>query len=391
MIRNYKLGFMLKKHWDKIILAAIVVIAAAVRLYHFQAWLHFQLDQARDAMVIRKAVQQGISNLPLLGPRAAGTYLRLGPAFYYFQYLSAKITGSIQPPVLAYPDLIWNILAIPLFYFFLRLYFRKISSLLGTALYAFSFIAVQYSRFAWNPNSVPFWTLLCLFSLVKFSRAEKEKGKYAWTAVGALAFGIASQLHFLALISLPIIAIIFLFSTKSYRNLNFKRVLIFLAILVVLYIPVILSEIKTGGTNTSLFVSAVGNKPSGDTLSHKFFKTIEVNSQYYLFLLTSNISLISSTSLVIGTTFITASFILIFFKFRDEKDERRKTFLKMVFIWFFVSYILIFPFAFQARPRFFFSSFFLPFIFFIFWIEELLRIFSAEKNFGPVEYWFRLS
>lgn len=369
----------IKKNWSAILLGLIIILAVAVRVYHFSDWLHFEMDQARDSMVVRDAVQQGFSQLPLLGPRAAGTFLRLGPAFYYFEYLSAKITGSLAPPVFAYPDLISNILAVPLFYFFLRLYFRKTSSLFGTAIYAFSFVAVQYSRFAWNPNSVPFWTLLFLFSLLKFGRAEKEKEKYVWAAISALAFGIASQLHFLALISLPIIAIIFLVWSKAYKNLNFKRVVLILAVLVVLYIPVILSEIKTSGSNSMEFVSAIASKPSDNTLAEKIFKTVEVNAQYYLFLLTSNISLISKTSLIIGVVFIAATLIYTFFKFLDEKDEKRKSFLKLVFSWFMVSYILIFPFAFQVRPRFFFPAFFLPFIFFIFWIEWLEEFFERKK------------
>ncbi|MCX6762843.1 MAG: glycosyltransferase family 39 protein, partial [Candidatus Moranbacteria bacterium] len=363
-----------------LVLTVIIVAATGFRAWYFSGWLHFEMDQARDAMVVRDAVQQGFSQLPLLGPRAAGTFLRLGPAFYYFQYLSAKITGSIDPSVFAYPDLIFNILAVPLFFFFLRLYFKKTSSLFGTALFAFSFVAVQYSRFAWNPNSVPFWTLLFLFSLVKFGRVEKEKGKYIWAAIGALSLGIASQLHFLALISLPIIAIAFLVWSKAYRNLNFKRIALVLAILIALYIPVILSEVKTGGSNSMEFLSAIASKPSDNTLGQKIFKTIEVNSQYYLFLLTSNISLISRTSLVIGAVFIAASLIFVFFKFRDEKDEKRKNFLKMIFLWFVVSYILIFPFAFQVRPRFFFTAFFLPFIFFVFWIEWLEVFFEKRKK-----------
>ena len=371
----------IKKHWSLIVLGLILVPAIAVRVYNFSDWLHFEMDQARDAMVIRDAVQQGFSQLPLLGPRAAGTFLRLGPAFYYLEYLSAKITGSLAPAVFAYPDLIFNILAIPLFYFFLRLYFKKTSSLLGTAVFAFSFVAVQYSRFAWNPNSVPFWTLLFIFSLAKFGLAKREKRKYLWAGIGTLAFGIASQLHFLALISLPIIGVIYLIWSKAYRNLNIKRIVLIAAILIFLYIPVILSEIQTGGSNTMQFASAIGSKPSDNSLAQKVFKMVEVNAQYYLFLLTSNISLISRTSLVIGTIFIAGSLLFIFFKFRDEKDEKRKAFFKIVFSWFVVSYLLIFPFAFQVRPRFFFTAFFLPFIFFVFWLEWVEDYFEKRKKY----------
>ncbi|KKT72389.1 MAG: hypothetical protein UW66_C0004G0002 [Candidatus Moranbacteria bacterium GW2011_GWF1_44_4] len=58
---------MSKKYWDYFILAVIVLLAAAVRLYHFSDWLYFAMDQARDAMLIREAYDNGISNLPLLG------------------------------------------------------------------------------------------------------------------------------------------------------------------------------------------------------------------------------------------------------------------------------------------------------------------------------------
>jgi 4-amino-4-deoxy-L-arabinose transferase-like glycosyltransferase len=375
----WRMKMFLRNYWEYITLALIGTLATAIRLYHLQTWFHFQMDQARDAMVIRKAIEKGISYLPLLGPRAGGSFLRLGPAFYYFQYLSAKITRSIEPPVFAYPDLIFNILTVPLFYFFLRLHFKKFGSLLGTALYAFSFIAVQYSRYGWNPNSVPFWTLLLLFSLLKFAKAEREKDKYIWSSIGAVAIGIASQLHFLAFISLPIVAIIFLFWTKSYRNLNFKRVFIVLAILVVIYIPVIFSEIKTGGTNTLEFVSNIKNKPGNNTLDQKLFQTISINSQWYLFILTSYTSFFSNNSPVAGTVFTVSSLLLIFFRFRDEKDGKRKLFFKLIFIWFVVSYLFIFPFAFQTRPRFFFTVYFLPFIFYVFWIEELLDFFRRKK------------
>jgi hypothetical protein len=362
------------------VLALIFFLAVAVRVYNFSDWLHFEMDQARDAMIVRDAVQNGFSQLPLLGPRAAGTFLRLGPAFYYLEYFSAKIAGSFEPQVFAYPDLVFNILTVPLFYFFLRLYFKKSSSLFGTAAYAFSFVAVQYSRFAWNPNSVPFWTLAFFFSLLKFGRAGSEKEKYIWSAVAALTFGIASQLHFLAMISLPITAVVFLVWSGAWRNINFKRAALILAIVVFLYVPVILSEVKTGGSNTAQFISAIGNKPSNNTFGQKIFKTVEVNAQYYLFLLTSNITLISKTSLVIGVVFIASTLIFVFHKFCDEGDESRKSFLKLLFAWFAVSYVLIFPFAFQARPRFFFTAVFLPFIFFVFWMEWLEYFFEKRKK-----------
>ncbi len=120
-----KIYVWLKKNWEYPALILIVAAATAIRLYHFSDWLYFAMDQARDAMLVHDAFDKGISQLPLLGPRAAGTFLRLGPAFYYFQYISAKLFNSTDPAVLAYPDLFFSILSIPLFFFFLRLHFKK--------------------------------------------------------------------------------------------------------------------------------------------------------------------------------------------------------------------------------------------------------------------------
>ena len=108
---------------NKILFAAafLLIMAAAifVRTYHFDDWLYFKMDQSRDALLIKNAVDNGPGYLPLLGARAGATklkhgFLRLGPIFYYFEYASATIFHSTQPYVLAYPDLLFSILAIPM-------------------------------------------------------------------------------------------------------------------------------------------------------------------------------------------------------------------------------------------------------------------------------------
>jgi len=108
-----------KKNWKMIAFAAVILAAIFLRAWHFHDWLFFKMDQARDALLIKQALGNGLGWLPLLGPKAGGTHLNLGPAFYYFQYISAFLFQSAHPAVLAYPDLLFSILSIPLFYFFL--------------------------------------------------------------------------------------------------------------------------------------------------------------------------------------------------------------------------------------------------------------------------------
>ncbi|MDD3607767.1 MAG: glycosyltransferase family 39 protein, partial [Candidatus Moranbacteria bacterium] len=242
----------IKKNWIIITLAIIIAGAIFIRTYNFSEWLYFKSDQVRDAKLAYEAFQNGPGELPLLGPRAAGTYLRLGPIFYYFQYFSAKLFNSVEPAVFAYPDLFFSILTIPLLFIFAGKFFSRKTSLMITALYAFSFIIVQYSRFGWNPNSLPFWGLLFILSIYNAS-IHKDNKKAGWFLVLAgLAYAVVSQLHFIALVGFPIIA--FLFGIFYFpRKINWKYWLGALAVIAFFYIPVILSDVKTGGDNWDQF------------------------------------------------------------------------------------------------------------------------------------------
>ncbi len=363
-----------KKNWDLIILLIVVILAIFIRSFHFSDWLFFAMDQGRDAKLIREAVENGAAELPLLGPRAAGTFLRLGPVFYYFEYISAKIFGSTGPAVMAYPDFLFSILGISLFYYFLRLYFRKPASLIGAAMYAASFIAIQYSRFAWNPNSIPFWTLLTFFALLKFFRSVDTRWKYAWLGLAALGWGIASQLHFLVFVTLPIAIAFFFVWNGGIKKMNWKAAGLVFLILLILYSPMILSDLQTGGDNIEQFIFALKNKPQEEySWSQKFFQNFVNHGNYYTLYSTSYASRTGKASMVAGLLLIFATLLKVFWKYKEEKNGNKKAFLRIILVWFFGFFVLLIPFAFQIRTRFFFPVFFLPFVFFAFWFEWLFE------------------
>ncbi len=370
----------LKKNWHYIVLAAITVLAAAVRLYHFSDWLFFAMDQARDGFIAADAAQNGIAHLPLLGPRAAGTFLRLGPIFYYFQFFTAKLTGSTDPTVFALPDLIFSILSIPLLFFFLRLYFSRVASLASTAIYAASFVAIQYSRFAWNPNSVPFWTLLCLYGLLRFSGAE-GKERYKWIAVAAVGFSIATQMHFIVFAALPVIVLFYLFLSKGFARAGWRGFGLAAAIVLFFYLPMILSDMQTGGDNIRQFFFALHSKPQGQSLRASFIQNIYSHGKYYFFFLSSYVSRSYFPSVIAGIVLIAGGVLAAGKNYFSEKDAGRKNFLALVLVWAAISFLILTPFSLTSQPRFFFLAMALPFVFFAFWAEQFL---SVKK-------WFRYS
>jgi hypothetical protein len=145
-----------EKKWELIFVLSLIFLGIFLRTFHFSKWLHFEIDQSYDYLMVSPAVEKGIGNLPLLGPTAGGgRALRLGPAFYYMEYLSAKVFGN-NPTGHAMLVLILSIFSLPIFYLFSRRYFSKNISIGLLAIFSTSVYMVLYSRFSWSPNVLPF-------------------------------------------------------------------------------------------------------------------------------------------------------------------------------------------------------------------------------------------
>ncbi|MFA7209267.1 MAG: phospholipid carrier-dependent glycosyltransferase [Parcubacteria group bacterium] len=389
--------------WSGIILLLIIVGAVFLRTYEFNDWLYFKMDQSRDALLISQAVENGPGYLPLLGARAGAVelekgFLRLGPIFYYFQYAAGVLFHSTEPYVYAYPDLLFSILAIPLLYFFARLYFSEKNSLLIAAMYAFSFIIIQYSRFAWNPNSLQFFLLLSFYGLLKFLGETQGRRKKWWLAVWAAGITVGSQLHFFGFFSLlGISGLLIITHFQLWKKANalyffqkniLKKIAVYVGILAVVfaifYAPVIISDVRKGGENTKNFFEALTAKPVKKPLVDKIGKSATENLKYYCLITTSqcyssnsknNLPAILATGLVLLFGFFLAVRGLL----RKGGSVARKDFLALLIIWVGVFTILTIPVSFQLRPRFFIVVFAIPFLFLGLMFEYLEEKLSRKQ------------
>ncbi|HPX94624.1 MAG TPA: hypothetical protein PLF30_03665 [Candidatus Moranbacteria bacterium] len=365
------------------ILTLIILVGIFFRTYNFSDWLKFQTDTLRDAKLVSYSVQEGSGYLPLLGPRAGGTQLHLGPIFYYFQYISGSIFQSTSPVVFAYPDLLFSILAIPLFFFLLREYFSLNWSLAITAMLATCFMAIEAGRFAWNPNSTPFFSLLFFFALLKAYNSEEKDcwKKYAWLSVSGGALAIASQMHFSAFLGLPIIFILFaIFNWKKTQKFSFwKMAIAFFGTIAIFYIPVIVFDVLTHGKNSLLFLDAIGNKGSGGNILQGLFRDVEIFSKYFLHILTG-IEEGNFGQKIFGGVVLVAGFFANYFLIKKEKNEKKKTFLVLSLIFLVVFFLIYIPLAFEIkRPRFFLPLIFIPFML-VGYIFAFMREIGAEKK-----------
>jgi 4-amino-4-deoxy-L-arabinose transferase-like glycosyltransferase len=348
------------KYW---IFGFVILFAVGLRVWNFSDGMLLKGDQIRDAVMSARSFENGLGELPLLGPRAGGTSLRLGPIFYYFQSASAVIFNSIDPGVLALPNLLFSLLAIPIFFVLLRFYFSMDASLILTTLFAFSFLAFEYSRFAWNPNSVPFFVLFFLYAWLQIFSGE-EKKRWYWFLLLGFAFAVASQLHFTSMIALGVFAIIFLvFRYKNFwQKIGWMNLTIFLGTILFFYTPVILSDIINKGDNLNLFFKTISNKTSDHSAWKNVSREFYYFGKYYFRMAFGYMGAVKAWHYA-GEALLLGGTLLNFLLLRKETEKQRKSFLSLILTWTATFFLLYFPLAYDINnPRFFLPLIFLPYL-----------------------------
>ncbi|MCX6762702.1 MAG: glycosyltransferase family 39 protein [Candidatus Moranbacteria bacterium] len=406
-----------------VLFLAILAVGIFLRTYHFHDWLRFSEDEARDAMIISDAAA-GRQPLPLLGPLAGTSEFRLGPGYYYLQYASALIFGNL-PEKLAYPDLFFSILAILLLYLLLKKYFSRNVSLAATAIFSFSFFIIKYSRFAWNPNSAPFFSMLFLYAFLQLADSKTNR-KYLWAVLAGTALGIGVQLHTVFLLVFPLIFLIA--STFGIIKKIFSWRLIGVVILAALVfnIPQIVSEAQNRGANTKAFFGEVLKRDEkGGSVFEKIIPAASCEMQANV-MITANLASdnrcnyflqesekirenpVEMTALeknyfyfelVIGLIFTLGGYCLIIFYLRREIDPQKKNFLALMLLLGLVSVAVLTPMIEGVYTRFLLSLVAFSFFVLALWAKYLsekfkkhpavfllfLAIFFAVVNFVQIK------
>ncbi len=372
-INSDQIKIFFRKNWRWGAVVFLVLMAFLIRIWDLKENLYFRLDQSRDAYLVKNVLENGPGELPLLGPRAAGTFLRLGPIFYYFQYFFAFIFQSADPFVFVFPELIFASLSVALFYLLLNQFFSQRTSWLIAILYGFSFIAIQYSRFSWNPNQIPFWALLFIMGLLKIAKEEDPRKAGYWLLVSTIGFGVVSQLHFVALLGFSIVGIIF--CVKFFpRKISFRYWVAAFSILALLYLPMMVNEVVTKGANTKQFFYALSYKDKKENESSQkalLEKSFGLHAKYYSLMLSSFGN--EEDWFFRAFFFVLVGFFLIEgFGVYWKKDPVKRPLVFLVFVWIMVFGLLYTKLAFTVeKPRFWLMIIFIPFIILAMFFEKL--------------------
>lgn len=263
-------GDLLKLWWalkeQKLLFLAIIlvlILAAFLRFYKLDVYMTFLGDEGRDVLIIKKILLD--HDLPFIGPPTSVGNIYLGPLYYYMMTIPMAIFW-LNPVAAAGMMALIGTTIVAFIYYLGKVWFGKVPGLIAAFLYAISPVTITYSRSSWNPNPTPFFALLGIWSLYKAHHSRD----FRWFILTGAALAAALQMHYLALLLLPIFAILWLYElfTKIGRKLNGRYFLVGTIGGVVtfwlLMLPLILFDLKHNFLNFRAITEFLTNRESLD-------------------------------------------------------------------------------------------------------------------------------
>ncbi len=228
-------------YWPYLILLAIIATSVFLKFYALNDNLHFNVDEANHIKTIVDIYSEKI--FLLKGPSASGDTGLYHGAYYYYLYLLPTLLSKGSPLALGIFTLLINTLSLPLLFIALKKQFSLQLAFCATLIMATSSTIIYYSRWAWNPNLIPFFFVLALFSLGQINPKRPW-----WLVIFALALSSISQLH----IGAAFYIVIFILMLPLFFRIT-KDIKIYLASILALALPWITTIIYESQNGWSLF------------------------------------------------------------------------------------------------------------------------------------------
>jgi len=187
------------------ILFAIVLLGAFLRLYRISEYMTFLGDEGRDAIIVRRFLTEG--DIFLIGPGTSIGNMYLGPLYYYMM-APALFLSNYSPVGPAVQIALISLATVVLIWWTGREWFSGKAGLVAAFLYSISPTVIIYSRSSWNPNIMPFFALLCIYSVWKLLK----KDNHYWLPILGISFAAVLQSHYLGLLLAPALGVVWLLS-----------------------------------------------------------------------------------------------------------------------------------------------------------------------------------
>jgi len=226
LITNYKsqiTKWVKENRLEAFWLAVILIIGAFFRLYRIDEYMTFLGDEGRDAIIVRRLL---VNFDPILiGPGTSIGNMYLGPIYYYMM-APALLLAGFNPAGPSVMIALLGVFTMWFVWFVVRGWFPtsprfrgtspfsiNVAALGSAALYAVSPVVINFSKSSWNPNIMPFFSLLTIYSIWKWWM----EGKFKWIVVTAVSIAFVLQSHYLGLLLVPVVG---LFCLLTFLKIN---------------------------------------------------------------------------------------------------------------------------------------------------------------------------
>ncbi len=240
--------------------------------------------------------------------------------------------------------------------------FNPLTGLIAAGLYTVPPVVIAYSRSSWNPNLMPFFCLLTIYTLW----LAVTKKKLGYLSLVGFFLGIAFQLHYLATFLVPIIVVYTLFFARSVKNL--KDYLLGIGGFLLGWSPFLLFELRHRFPNFRTFYQFFLHGEETGFIPNKFWPTMtDVVFRLFHRLVANNNTLITQIALVISLA------IFIYFWFASRKKKQSKTF-SLLGLWLIFGVGLFGFYQREIYDYYFGFMFPLPFLLFAFALTKVAKI-----------------
>lgn len=236
--------FLQRKKRLLITMAACYLAIVGYRLAFLQSHFYFSQDEARDILLMQQHIDRG-EWIVGYGPKASVGDFYLPPFYYQVHILVTRLVGN-QPWAMHLLTLLVESASPLVLFAIASLFFSRRSALVAAVLYAISFQPLTYGVNAWNPNMIPFFTLLALYGWLQVL----IKKRYAWIPPSVLCLTIAVHLHYQAILVVPFALIVFGVTTYRSRFKSWRWWTLGALLALLLTSPYLYAEMRSNWHNT---------------------------------------------------------------------------------------------------------------------------------------------
>jgi hypothetical protein len=227
-IKNYELGI---RNWVKanrleaILIAVVLLSGAFFRIYKIDEYMTFLGDEGRDALIVRRLWTD--LDFFLIGPRTSIGDMYLGPLYYYL-IAPALLLANFSPAGPSVMVALIGVATIFMVWYIAREWFPttfkgdslkgvysvNLPALVAAGLYAISSTVITFSKSSWNPNVMPFFSLLVVYSVWQVWKNHEWK----WLVITSISFAFVLNSHYLGLLLAPVTTFFWFLSVLEARK-----------------------------------------------------------------------------------------------------------------------------------------------------------------------------